>query len=278
MPVAPQERATGILVSDHGYIGVRPNWSDTIATGILPHNMAEIIAEHPPFTIRVSTKVRRISLQYSQERGLELVIPHPRYERKALEFLKTQREWVEKKYKKYKDLIPLEQQSLELPQVVYFAASAEEWRISYHPSPRSGSIVLAEASCVIIYADINDTSLCQRFLTDWLKQVAERFIARRLDELSELYQLPYHSLRFGSAKTMWGSCSREHRITLNYHMLFFPEEILDYVLIHELCHTKHFNHSKRFWALVERCEPNYRELRLKLREEARCFVPRWVYL
>jgi predicted metal-dependent hydrolase len=66
--------------------------------------------------------------------------------------------------------------------------------------------------------------------------------------------------------TRWGSCSKEGSISLNFRLLFMPQEILDYVIVHELAHTKYRSHGKRFWALVERIVPDHREKRKWLRE------------
>ena len=66
--------------------------------------------------------------------------------------------------------------------------------------------------------------------------------------------------------TRWGSCGPDGAISLNFKLLFMPESVLDYVIIHELAHTKYRSHGPRFWALVERAVPDYRERRKWLRE------------
>ena len=73
--------------------------------------------------------------------------------------------------------------------------------------------------------------------------------------------------------TTWGSCSRDGYINLNMRLLFMPEEILDYVIVHELAHTKYLSHGKRFWGLVEKTLPDYNKRRRWLRDNGWSVVP-----
>lgn len=73
--------------------------------------------------------------------------------------------------------------------------------------------------------------------------------------------------------TRWGSCSPDCSISLNFRLLFMPEGVLDYVIIHELAHTRYKSHGRRFWALVERAVPDHRERRRWLRENGQSVLP-----
>lgn len=230
--------------------------------------------ELPPYKIRVSERARRISLRFSPEKGLELIIPSPRHERKALEFLKSKRVWVEKRQQEFSAFLS-QKKGCALPQKIELPAIQQVWTVISSESKQRGVTILAEARCLLLFANLSHFSSCRKLLLNFLKELAEIHLKERLDYLSRLHQLDYHSLSFGQHKTQWGSCSREKKISLNIQMLFFPLELLDYVLIHELCHTKHMNHSQRFWNLVEKLEPNYKELRKSLRQ-AKQLLPFWV--
>ena len=69
----------------------------------------------------------------------------------------------------------------------------------------------------------------------------------------------YNQIRIKSSKTRWGSCSSKKNINLNWALLMAPMNVLDYVVIHELCHLKEMNHSRKFWDLVKKYDPNYKE-------------------
>lgn len=96
------------------------------------------------------------------------------------------------------------------------------------------------------------------------KLQAQRLIAARLVELNTQYAFPYKLVSIRNQKTRWGSCSKSGTLSFNYRLLFVDPAIRDYVLVHELCHTQHMNHSARFWALVARAVPNYKQLRAAL--------------
>ena len=84
-------------------------------------------------------------------------------------------------------------------------------------------------------------------------------------ELAEQTGLTPAGVKVTGAKTRWGSCSGKNRICLSWRLMERPREVIDYVIIHELCHTEHHDHSKGFWALVESFLSNYRALRRELK-------------
>ncbi len=84
----------------------------------------------------------------------------------------------------------------------------------------------------------------------WLKSVARKYILARAETLSEALLLPYNKLYIRSQKRKWGNCSSEKNISLNWRLIKAPEFVIDYVIIHELCHTVIMNHSARFYTLL----------------------------
>lgn len=98
-----------------------------------------------------------------------------------------------------------------------------------------------------------------------LQKEARAYLPRRLKYLSEMYGLHYKTIRFGTQKGRWGSCSTSGTISLNVGLMALDSELIDYVLTHELCHTRHMNHSPDFWALVETYIPDYKDRRRRLK-------------
>lgn len=98
-----------------------------------------------------------------------------------------------------------------------------------------------------------------------LRREAVAYLPRRLRYLAETYGFTYERERFGNQSGRWGSCSSSGTISLNVALMNLPLELIDYVLIHELSHTKHMNHSPEFWAVVESCMPQYKQHRKLLK-------------
>ena len=98
------------------------------------------------------------------------------------------------------------------------------------------------------------------------KKQAKAFLNQKCQTFAEQMGLRHGSVKVNGAKTRWGSCNRKGDINFTYRLLFAPEELIDYVVVHELAHTKEMNHSVNFWAIVEQIMPDYKTRRKKLRE------------
>ena len=117
------------------------------------------------------------------------------------------------------------------------------------------------------FADENLQTWLNKVVEEAIRKNAKAVLPSRLKKLSVKFDLPYELVRINSSKGRWGSCSIRKHINLSYYLILLPSHLIDYVLLHELCHTKEMNHSDRFWSLLDKfTEGRALELRAELRK------------
>ncbi len=99
----------------------------------------------------------------------------------------------------------------------------------------------------------------EALVKEWCKAKALKIIERKLNNFSEKFDLRYKKIRITNARTRWGSCSYDNSLNFSWKLITAPKKVVDYVLIHEMAHLRHKNHSKRFWDLVEEMMPDYKK-------------------
>ena len=108
-------------------------------------------------------------------------------------------------------------------------------------------------------------SAIKPYINKALQKEARAYLPRRLKYLADEYGFKYQRVRYGTQKGRWGSCSSSGTISLNVGLMLLDADLIDYVLVHELCHTKQMNHSANFWSLVENILPDYKTRRKNLK-------------
>ena len=118
--------------------------------------------------------------------------------------------------------------------------------------------------------EVFEVSQQDRLTNDEINELADsakKYIPDRVQHFAELVGVDYGRITIRNQKTRWGSCSSKGNLNFNCLLMLTPPEIIDYVIVHELCHRKEMNHSKAFWAEVERILPDYKKLRKWLKNE-----------
>jgi len=104
-----------------------------------------------------------------------------------------------------------------------------------------------------------------------LKKRAHVLVHTKCAQFARAYGVSFTRLSIGSARTRWGSCSSKGALRFNYRIAALPAALADYIIVHEICHLRHMNHSPAFWKEVARSVPQHRALRAILRRTAFSF-------
>lgn len=229
------------------------------------------------YSLRVSPRGRYIRLRVSLRGEVEIVVPRGYDTSKVPAFLAQKERWIREALKRAEANNDLFEPAAawKMPPQIELTGIGRMWQISAREtSARRVTVREIEQDRLSISGAIADESACRAALSRWLLRQAWDCLPPRLHRLSLATDLRYKRTVVRRQKTRWGSCSRQRSISLNAKLLFLPPELMDYVMIHELCHTVEMNHSQRFWDLVKRHSPDCRALDKRLRDAWKA-VPRW---
>ena len=191
-------------------------------------------------------------------------------------FVSENQEWIERARASFAVGHP--PQTFELPNLIHLPAIDTVTRVRYVRRSNATSVRYRYSRGVLtLSGQTGNDAHCVDAIQRWLSATAKREFAPRLKALSVLTESPYAKMHVRAQRSCWGSRSCSGTISLNLCLLFLAPELLRYLLIHELCHGRHMNHSKPFWRRVARFEPEYRCRDRALTESWRQ-VPGWLGL
>ena len=226
------------------------------------------------FSVRESGRAKRLSIKVYPRGRVEVVVPKRTRAGTVREFVESHREWIDKARAQFAEEHTPE--PFKLPDIVRLDGVERVFGVRYVPEQGARTVKYrATSDIVTLTGKVSDETLCVAALKRWLTSLARKEYLPRLKALSSLTGNSFKKMSVRGQRTCWGSHSSSGTISLNYCLMFLDPAHLRYIMIHELCHARHMNHSKRFWALVGRFEPNYRRLDKDLNS---CWkrIPTWV--
>ncbi|AIC17104.1 M48 family metallopeptidase [Nitrososphaera viennensis] len=203
-------------------------------------------------SVRTSSRARRLRL-VSGIRGVEAVVPAGYDEDKLQEFVQYKRDWIIKTANYYSRL--REKTGHTESDVVYYLGRRYRVRLV---KDRLASAIVSDGLGTATF-HVTDMRRYKREIEQWYREQTAKVIAERLPGLSARLGLTYNKFTVKRQKSRWASCSKKRNLNFNLLLSAAPAEVIDYVIVHELCHITEMNHSKRFWQLVESADPGYRQ-------------------
>lgn len=212
------------------------------------------------YQVRRSERARRVRVTVDAGRGVEVVLPRRAPEREAAAAIQELRPWIERRMREMERArAAVAARGEAVPYLGRLLSTrSEPGRTRVH---RRGDELLTPAGEERLPA-----------LERWYRRAARDEIAPRLDVACFQAGTSYSALTIRSQRTRWASCSRGGAMSFNWRLLLAPEPVLDYVVWHEVCHLEVMDHSPRFWALLGRHCPDYREQKRWLRRHGQTLV------
>jgi len=221
-----------------------------------------------PYEERRSVRYRRITLSVLGDR-VRISAPKNASTKQLEELLHTKQAWILKHW-----LESQEMQHRPLRQYIdgeKFPYQGQVIELSIRRHAHTSIRVNLEGQVLVVHLphdllDYGRLSNVQESVMAWYKVQARRVFMNKIDEQEKRMQVTHHDFRLKDQKTRWGSCSSKGNLNLNWRIIMAPEEVIDYLIIHELAHLTHPNHSERFWQRVAVFMPEYPLWRMWLKD------------
>lgn len=212
------------------------------------------------YTLRHPPRSKRITLKVEYPDQIMVSAPK-RVSKKVIEkFIEQNQAWIQtqiSKLKKRHDHVHSDHQ------VMIFG---NPYQITHQQLPAEKRLVFVhQQGLVVNLPDSSSIRTIKQEIKNFLKQAARSYLYERTPQLAEQMKVNYKALKLKEQKTRWGSCSSQDNLNLNWRLVHYSTPVIDYVIIHELAHLVHRNHSRSFWKLVAQHCPEYKEHRSYLK-------------
>lgn len=195
---------------------------------------------------------RSKSIKISIDSAGKILVSYPRFTPKFAvnHFVKNQEDWIEKTLAK---ISSKRRHSQDDNHINIFGKKYKKDLVDNLILPYGVHIIEG-----VLYINLHGANKKHETLLDrFLKNTAEKYIIPRTHQLAKKMNLTFGNISLRQQKTRWGSCSSKKNLNFNWRLVHYLPNIIDYVIIHELAHLVHMNHSKDFWELVKKYDPEY---------------------
>lgn len=223
--------------------------------------------------IRRSARARRLALKVFPHGVVEVVAPLRAGDRSIHDFLRSHAGWIAKARGHFRALHG--DAGFAPPGEILLTALGERWTVEYTGGAKRLRAERLPDGGRLRVSGPDDAQVRRQQLRAWLMARARETLSPWLARVSSEVGLAYCSVTVRRQRSRWGSCSAKHAISLNCALLFLEPPLVRHLMLHELAHTRHLDHSRAFWRLVAQLDPDYEAAEQRLRA-AWSEVPAWV--
>jgi predicted metal-dependent hydrolase len=212
------------------------------------------------YTLKRSNKAKLIWLNIKRQTGLTVTVPYSYNLEDLPDYLNKNASWILRNFKKYCiDTPPTKIPAVQPVNTISYLG--KRLKVMQNRSGCGTNALTIENNNLIVSLHTSGTNLSSQELEQWLKSQAVKLINEKAAKFSKWMGLRYNRIVIRDQKSRWGSCSCLKNLNFNWRLIMAPESVLDYVIIHELCHLKVMGHSKSFWEQVSHYCPGWHEYR-----------------
>ncbi|MFH2118255.1 MAG: SprT family zinc-dependent metalloprotease [Candidatus Paceibacterota bacterium] len=203
------------------------------------------------YQLRTHARARKLTLRL--DKNGQVVVTVPRF---------TPRFLVKKFIAQHEDWILANQAKQQTNRAKFISETnlmlfGKQYALEIRPS-EDASTVKIQAKTVVVFLHHNSRQSVETILQKFLKNTASHYLTPRIHQLAKKMKVDFKKITLRAQTTRWGSCSSRGSLNFNWKLVHFPSAVIDYVIVHELAHLKHMNHSTAFWQFVEQFAPDYR--------------------
>ena len=202
-------------------------------------------------------EIKRARIAVDEDLRVRVTLPLDFSQEEIVDLIERKEQWIQKQLAFFRDRRDA-RIKLSHDEILYLG---EIYTFQHLPGLRSRVAIKDEGK--IIYSGRN--LLADGALGTWYRQEAKRVIMERLEHFAKTYKFTYNKVFIRNQKTLWGSCSSKRNLSFNWRLIQTPLDIIDYIVVHELVHTKILQHTKAYWERVASLYPQYRQARVWLK-------------
>ncbi|OBQ57564.1 M48 family metallopeptidase [Halodesulfovibrio spirochaetisodalis] len=220
------------------------------------------------YTLTRSKRAKHVRLKVSRTKGLEVVVPVTFKKAWLSPILEKRSEWIRKTAKRLELPDTVENLSV-IPSTISLPVLGCEYAVKYVPIEEISRLIVeaqkiirtstgalsVEYKGTIFLPEEQEQEVCIELLRLWLIRCGKETLPELLEDASEKVNIPFTKVQVRLQKGRWGSCSSRGTISLNARLLLLPPHLLNYILLHELAHVRHPNHSSAYWNYLQSLDP-----------------------
>ncbi len=212
--------------------------------------------------IKRTKRIRTISLQIKEGRAV-ILCPFFTSDRQIQTIINKKRTWIQKKIDEQKNQKESLDTLLKSGKIILFG---QEKKFTFKKS-YSNKVCMINDNLVISSSNQSLKNI-KKLIINWSRNKSEKYLKERTKSISTRIKIFFNNVYIKNYKARWGACSASGDIYLNWKLVLLPPKIIDYVIVHELCHIEEHNHSKKFWEILSKFVPDYKAKKMWLKENS----------